>query len=232
MTVIIASNENGIQFVFDSRLQQKAFAVADTPDGTYWSISAAFSGEELKVIFFQQTGDSYPTYIDPLWAGILPMLTSELESSQDNSFLTDYLDLISPIGTRLKKAIEDYLNESVSSNFDLQSFKQKISTRYALKECQAETVINYGIKTQKTATNKKADSLKILDTVFDNLRRFMKGVLVGDESLENTLESMNGSMNALENVLENTNSSMEILEDSLGRVWISINESELSLDDL
>jgi hypothetical protein len=33
-------------------------------------------------------------------------------------------------------------------------------------------------------------------------------------------------------VLENTNSSMKILEDSLGRVWISINESELSLDDL
>jgi hypothetical protein len=229
MTVIVASNENGIQWVIDSRLPQKAFTVADTPDGTYWSISAAFSGEELKVIFFQESADLSPSYIDPLWAGILPMLTSELEDGQhDTSLLINYLDLISPIGIRLKKAIEDYLNESISPGFDLQTFKQNIAARYSLKECQLATIINYGKKTQKISIAKKTDSLKILDTVFGQLKRFIRG----DEELENKLEGVSRSMDKVENVLKNTNDSMTILEDSLGQIWISIDESELSLDDL
>jgi hypothetical protein len=175
--IMICNNEYGIHWVADSRLPEKAFSVTDTPAGTYWSIAAAFSGEELKVIFFQKTGESTPLFIDPLWVGILPALTQEFVNNEcDSGLLVNYLDLISPMGFKIKKATEDYLNESVLEDFNVDAFSDKIASRYNLEPCQVLTVVRQGQNVKATATASKTDSFKVLDSLFGRIKKFTTDV--------------------------------------------------------
>jgi hypothetical protein len=206
--IMICSNEHDIHWVIDSRLPGKALSVADTPDGTYWSIAAAFSGEELKVIFFQITGQSTPLFIDPLWVGLLPTLTKELVNNEcDTGLLVNYLDLISPIGFKIKKATEDYLNESALADFDTDVFSNKIASRYSLDPCQILTVIRQGQSVKATAIASKTDSFKVLDTLFERIKKVATGVYQElakspEEDLESILDGLGVVLDGIEVTLD------------------------------
>jgi hypothetical protein len=206
--IMICSNEHDIHWVIDSRLPGKALSVADTPDGTYWSIAAAFSGEELKVIFFQITGQSTPLFIDPLWVGLLPTLTKELVNNEcDTGLLVNYLDLISPIGFKIKKATEDYLNESALADFDTDVFSNKIASRYSLDPCQILTVIRQGQSVKATAIASKTDSFKVLDTLFERIKKVATGVYQElakspEEDLESMLDGLGVVLDGIEVTLD------------------------------
>lgn len=206
--IMICSNEHNIHWVIDSRLPGKALSVADTLDGTYWSITAAFSGEELKVIFFQITGQSTPLFIDPLWVGLLPTLTKELVNNEcDTGLLVNYLDLISPVGFKLKKATEDYLNESALADFDVDAFSNKIAARYSLEPCQVLTVVRQGQSVKATAIASKTDSFKVLDTLFGRVKKFTTGVYQElakspEEDLESMLDGLGMVLDGIEVTLD------------------------------
>jgi hypothetical protein len=206
--IMICSNEHDIHWVIDSRLPGKVLSVADTPDGTYWSIAAAFSGEELKVIFFQITGQSTPLFIDPLWVGLLPTLTKELVNNEcDTGLLVNYLDLISPIGFKIKKATEDYLNESALADFDTDVFGNKIASRYSLDPCQILTVIRQGQSVKATAIASKTDSFKVLDTLFERIKKVATGVYQElakspEEDLESMLDGLGVVLDGIEVTLD------------------------------
>jgi hypothetical protein len=206
--IMICNNEHGLHWVIDSRLPEKALSVMDTPDGTYWSIAAAFSGEELKVIFFQKTGDSTPLFIDPLWVGILPALTQEFVNNEcDTGLLVNYLDLISPVGFKLKKATEDYLNESALADFDVDAFSEKIASRYSLEPCQVLTVVRQGQSVKATAVASKTDSFKVLDTLFGRVKKFTTDVYhelakSPEEDLESMLDGLGMVLDGIEVTLD------------------------------
>jgi hypothetical protein len=80
------------------------------------------------------------------------------------------------MGFKIKKATEDYLNESVLEDFNVDAFSDKIASRYNLEPCQVLTVVRQGQNVKATATANKTDSFKVLDSLFGRIKKFTTDV--------------------------------------------------------
>jgi hypothetical protein len=187
MTVIICANENDIHWKFDSRTDNRARANPNTAPGTYWAIVAAFAGEPLNLIYFHEVGQSWPTYADPYWLGILAYLKTDLGGDRPPAPITDYPEFLSPDAELIKLVTADYLNASCAMDFDVSEFKAKSIVKHNLPPVKIQMAIDYAQKLIGRAVidfPKRIDSQRQLDELFEDLKTENEALIRSNLSTE------------------------------------------------
>ena len=197
MTVAICSNEHDLIWVFDDRTPHKWFSNPSTPVGTYWSISAAFVGDPLKVVYLQETESEKILVADPKWVGILSYLGIEVGNSRGQSaILSEYPDFVSPYASLIKLAASDFIQESKEPDFNVEIFYLKIWIRYSLTPSQVKTAVRYAKKIDKDCKSDTEFFLK-LDSIYEKVKN------IETLHLSKELERINGEMNSSAPVTKN-----------------------------